>query len=67
MQQIRVLNTFPADVLVAGGTEISLRGRIGRLDVELPDEPGTIVASFEPEPGFEGSRVVLYSDEYELI
>ena len=66
MQQIRVLNTFPADVLDAGGT-ISLRGRIGRLDVELPDEPGTIVASFEPEPGFEGSRVVLYSDEYELI
>lgn len=52
MQQIRVLDTFPSDVAVAGGTEISLRGRIGRLDVELPDYPGTIVASFESEPGF---------------
>lgn len=28
MQQIRVLDTFPSDVAVAGGTEISLRGRI---------------------------------------
>lgn len=67
MQRVRVLDTFPVDVAVAGGTEISLRGRIGRLDVELPDEPGVIVASFDKDGDFEATLVVLFPSEYQLI